>query len=101
MTHFEKHLFICENKRPDGERTCCSNKNSPEIRAKFKQLIKDHDLKGTVRANAAGCLDQCETGVTIVVYPEEVWYSHVQLDDVDEIFEQHILHNQPVTRLMK
>jgi len=49
--------------------------------------------------NSAGCLDQCAHGVTIVVYPEAVWYGHVTLDDVDELFHEHILHGRPVERL--
>jgi (2Fe-2S) ferredoxin len=102
MSIFKKHIFVCENQRPDGsKRACCATKNSPEIRQKFKQLLKEHGLSGTVRANAAGCLDQCESGVSIVVYPEAVWYEHVTLADVQEIFDDHILNDRPVVRLIK
>jgi (2Fe-2S) ferredoxin len=100
MKVFEKHIFVCENKR-EGARECCADKASPEIRQRFKELIKENGLKGTVRSNAAGCLDQCEKGPSIVVYPEEVWYEKVTLADVEEIFEQHILNNKPVSRLLK
>ena len=53
-----------------------------------------------VRANKCGCLDQCELGPTVVVYPEAVWYGHVQPEDVDEIIETHIVGGQPVERLV-
>jgi (2Fe-2S) ferredoxin len=52
-----------------------------------------------MRANAAGCLDQCEHGCTVVVYPEQVWYGHVTPDDVNEIVEEHLLADRPVDRL--
>jgi len=52
-----------------------------------------------VRANKSGCLDQCEIGPTVVVYPEAVWYGHVQPEDVDEIIDSHIIGGRPVERL--
>jgi (2Fe-2S) ferredoxin len=57
-------------------------------------------LKGKVRANQAGCLDQCEHGPNVVIYPEAVWYGGVTLADVDEIVQSHVLGGQPVQRLM-
>ena len=57
-------------------------------------------FQNRVRANKSGCLDQCEHGPTVVVYPEAVWYGRVTLADVDEIIASHILGGQPVTRLM-
>jgi (2Fe-2S) ferredoxin len=100
MRIFNKHIFVCENKRPDGHpRGCCSDKNSEEIRTIFKSRIKELGLNSSVRANATGCLDMCEHGVTIVIYPEQVWYGNVTLDDVEEIIQEHILKNNLVERL--
>ena len=65
----------------------------------LKDEIKRRGLKSTVRANRAGCLDVCELGVTVVVYPEEVWYGRVTVDDVAEIVEQHLIGGRPVDRL--
>ena len=62
--------------------------------------MKDAGLKLTVRANKAGCLDQCEHGPTVVVYPEAVWYGHVTPADVDEIVTEHLVHGRPVERLV-
>ncbi|MBE0572195.1 MAG: (2Fe-2S) ferredoxin domain-containing protein [Ignavibacteriaceae bacterium] len=100
MKRFEKHIFICENRRPEGHpRGCCAEKNSPEIKELFKKRIKDLGLSTTVRANTAGCLDACEHGVTVLVYPEQIWYGKVTTDDVEEIIQQHLIKNIPVERL--
>lgn len=100
MKRFDKHIFVCENKRPDGHpKGCCADKNSLAIRAQFKKRLKELGLSTKVRANAAGCLDACEYGATVLVYPEQVWYGGVKVDDVEEIIQQHILLNKPVERL--
>ena len=100
MKRFEKHIFICENKRPEGHpRGCCSEKGSPEIRDLFKSRLKELGLNADVRANASGCLDSCEFGVSIVVYPEQIWYGVVKKEDVEEIIQSHIIRNKPVERL--
>ena len=100
MKRFEKHIFICENRRPEGHpRGCCAEKNSPDIKELLKKRIKELGLNTSVRANTAGCLDACEHGVTIVIYPEQIWYGKVTVDDVEEIIQQHIINNSPVERL--
>jgi len=101
MKRFEKHIFVCENKRPDGHpRGCCSDKGSLELRQQFKKRLKELGLNTQIRANASGCLDACEFGANIVIYPEQIWYGGVTLDDVEEIIQEHLLNNQPVERLM-
>jgi (2Fe-2S) ferredoxin len=101
MPKFEKHLFVCGNQRPEGHpRGCCDPQGRAELQLAFKQKLAVHGLKGRVRANQAGCLDQCEHGPNVVVYPEAVWYGHVTLNDVDEIVEEHILGGRPVERLI-
>jgi (2Fe-2S) ferredoxin len=100
MKRFEKHIFICENKRSEGHpRGCCAEKNSPEIKELFKRRIKELGLNSIVRANSAGCLDACEHGVTVVVYPEQIWYGKVTVDEVEDIIQEHIIKNNPVERL--
>lgn len=100
MKRFEKHIFICENKRPEGHvRGCCSDKGSLELRQVFKSKLKSLNLSTRVRANGAGCLDACEYGAAVVVYPEQVWYGNVTVDDVDEIISEHIMNNRHVERL--
>ncbi|HKQ59851.1 MAG TPA: (2Fe-2S) ferredoxin domain-containing protein [Candidatus Polarisedimenticolaceae bacterium] len=100
MPVLERHVFVCENERePSNPKGCCALKGSEEIRDRLKQLAHQAGLKGRVRINSAGCLDQCAHGVTIVIYPEAVWYGHVTLADVEELFHEHVLHGRPVERL--
>ncbi|HYG70652.1 MAG TPA: (2Fe-2S) ferredoxin domain-containing protein [Anaeromyxobacteraceae bacterium] len=97
---FRHHVFVCENRRADGDpRGCCAAKGSLAIRAAFKDELRKRGLKGQVRANAAGCLDACADGPSVVVYPEGVWYGHVAPEDVPEIVERHLLNGEPVERL--
>ncbi len=100
MPRFRKHIFICNNDRgADNPKGCCSRAGSPALLDYIKKRVHELGLKGIVRVNKAGCLDQCERGVTVVVYPEGVWYGRVTLDDVDELFQSHILEGRPVERL--
>lgn len=97
---YERHLFVCTNRRADDHaRGCCGSKNSEELKAAFKAAAKERGLRGRVRAQASGCLDVCERGPTVVVYPEGVWYGGVTLKDVDEIVDEHLVHGRIVERL--
>ncbi len=100
MSTFEKHIFICGNQRPEGHpRGCCDPAGQAALQKTFKQKLAERGLKGKVRANQAGCLDQCEHGPNLVIYPEAVWYGGVTLDDVDEIIDSHIVGGKVVERL--
>ena len=100
MPGFEKHVFVCTNVRPEGHpRGCCSAKNSEAIRDAMKAAVAKRGLSRRIRINLAGCLDQCEHGPNIVVYPEGIWYGFVTLADVEEIVESHLVGGQPVERL--
>jgi (2Fe-2S) ferredoxin len=100
MPGFVRHVFVCTNQRPAGSpRGCCNPTGDSRLRIALKEALKKRGLKREVRANAAGCLDQCEHGPTIVVYPEGVWYGGVGLSDVDEIVESHLVGGVPVERL--
>lgn len=96
---YEKHLFICNNQRPDPTKKSCGNEHGAALVAAFKAGIKDRGLQINMRAQQTACLDACAWGPSLVVYPEAVWYGHVQLADVEEIIESHLLNNQPVERL--
>ena len=98
-SRYALHLFVCENERPSGHpRGCCAGKGSRQVRQHLKDLIDEHGKKGKVRANAAGCLDQCELGVTMVVYPEGVWYKGVSVEAAEEIFRSHVLEGVPLEK---
>jgi (2Fe-2S) ferredoxin len=100
MPHLDKHVFICTNRRDENNpKGSCAQKGSEAIREAFKKQLHERGLKGRMRANAAGCLDQCEHGCAVVVYPEQVWYGGVKPEDVAEIIDQHLIGGQPVERL--
>lgn len=100
MTPFERHLFVCGNQREPGHpRGCCDPAGGESLQKAFKKALAAHGLRGRVRANRAGCLDQCEHGPNVVVYPEAVWYGGVTLADVDEIVQRHLVEGRPVERL--
>jgi len=101
MPHLQRHVFICVNAREaGGTKGCCASKGGAKVRDEFKKRLAAHKLRGVVRANKAGCLDQCDAGVVMVVYPEQVWYQGVTIADVDEIVERHIIGGEYVERLM-
>ncbi|MGD0761142.1 MAG: (2Fe-2S) ferredoxin domain-containing protein [Candidatus Sulfotelmatobacter sp.] len=101
MPKFEHHIFVCGNQRPDGHpRGCCDPQGQAKLQKLFKLKLAERGLKGRVRANQSGCLDQCEHGPNIVVYPEAVWYGGVTEADVDEIIDSHIVGGKPVERLV-
>lgn len=100
MAKFEHHIFICANQRPpENPRGCCDPAGLGQLQLQFKKELAARGLKGTIRANKAGCLDQCEHGPTVVVYPEAIWYGGVTAADVSEIIESHLLNGIPVVRL--
>jgi (2Fe-2S) ferredoxin len=101
MPKYERHVFTCINRRePGNPKGCCADKGSEVIAELFKVGLHKRGLKGRMRANKAGCLDQCERGVTVVVYPEAVWYAAVTPADVDEIIERHLVGGEIVERLV-
>ena len=97
---YKKHIFICTNERPlDNPKGDCIRCGGMDIRMKFVKLINQHGLKGKVRANKSGCLDACELGAVVVIYPENIWYTRVEVQDINEIFETSIINNGVVDRL--
>ena len=98
---FKHHVFVCHNVRPEGApRPSCTADGKSELHTQLQQLSKAAGLGNTVRINKSGCLDQCEKGPSVVVYPDNVWYGKVTEADVNEIVEKHIIGGQPVTRLL-
>jgi (2Fe-2S) ferredoxin len=98
---YERHVFVCENRRPDGHpRGCCAGKGGAEVKEALKAELKARGLQARVRANSAGCLDACEEGAAMVIYPEGVWYGGVTPEDVPEIVERHLVGGEPVERLV-
>ncbi len=97
---YDKHIFICVNQRAEGApRKSCGEAHGMEIVEAFKKKLKEKKLSIKLRAQKSGCLDICDFGQTLVVYPEGIFYVGVSLNDVDEIIEEHIVNNRIVERL--
>lgn len=99
-SYFQRHIFFCLNERANGE-ACCAQHHAQEAFDRCKSQVKAAGLSGPgqVRVNKAGCLDRCAAGPVAVVYPEAVWYTFVDNDDIDEIVESHLKNGRVVERL--
>lgn len=100
MSYYQHHVFFCCNQREPGE-TCCNSRGASEMQAYAKDRIGQLRMKGEgkVRINKAGCLDRCDHGPVMVVYPEAVWYTYIDKDDVEEIIQEHLINGRVVERL--
>lgn len=103
MSHYRHHVFFCTNQRePGADRPSCNQCGASTAQEYAKRKVKELGLAGAgkVRINKAGCLDRCEEGPVLVVYPEGVWYTYVDVADIDDIIESHLVRGEPVERLM-
>ena len=100
MSYFKHHVFFCCNQRAEGE-GCCNNLGATDAQTYAKDRIGQLGLKGkgNIRINKAGCLDRCDDGPVLVVYPDEVWYRYVDNEDIEEIIQEHLVHGRVVERL--
>ena len=100
MSYYKHHVFFCLNQR-DPPESCCANSGAEGMQAYAKSRIKALGLsgKGSIRINKAGCLDRCEEGPVLVVYPDDVWYTYVDRSDIDEIIDRHLVNGEIVDRL--
>jgi (2Fe-2S) ferredoxin len=100
LPRFDRHVFVCTNCRaPEAARPSCTANGQSEIHTEMKEAVKRAGLANSVRVNKSGCLDQCEHGPTVVVYPGAIWYGFVKSEDVPEIVNGHLLNGRPVERL--
>jgi (2Fe-2S) ferredoxin len=95
---YRKHVFICTNQKEAPKKSCGEAHGLALVDA-FKAALKDRGLNVELRAQRTGCLDVCAFGPSLVVYPEGIFYGNVQLSDVDEIVESHLVNDLPVERL--
>jgi len=96
----DRHVFVCHNSRPEGApRPSCTSNGKSDLHTQLQQLVKAAGIGARVRINKSGCLDQCEHGPMVVVYPEAVWYGNVQPEDAVEIVAEHLVAGRPVERL--
>ena len=98
--YFTSHIFVCCNRRPDGHpRGSCAAKGSERLRDYMKARAKELGFRET-RVNSAGCLDRCELGPCVVIYPEGIWYRVDSFQDVDAVLERHVRDGDRATELM-
>ncbi len=101
MGYFDKHVFFCVNQREPGA-GCCNNHGAQKLRDYAKNKVKLLGLDratNRIRINTAGCLDRCDEGPVMVIYPEGTWYTYVDENDIDEIITEHLQHGRVVKRL--
>ncbi len=97
---FDVHIFVCCNRRPDGHRLgSCAARGSERLRDYMKARAKELGIKN-IRVNSAGCLDRCELGPCVVIYPEGVWYGVHSREDVDLVLQRHLVEGGRATQLM-
>jgi (2Fe-2S) ferredoxin len=82
---YRKIVFVCTNQRAPGERICCQAGGGALLRDKLKAMVKERRLRGRVRVSASGCLDRCEDGPNIMIFPDNIWYAGVCEDDLETI----------------
>lgn len=101
MPAFTHHVFICGNaRRKDHPRGSCDPDSSGQLRDAFKKALKEAGFGSLARANHAGCLDQCEHGPTVVIYPQGIWYGRVQLHDVPRIVKTTLVGGEVLPDLL-
>ncbi len=97
----EKHVFVCVQNRPDGHpRPACAQHDSTAVADEFFRQLEKRQLFSKVQVTTTGCLGPCSEGPTVLVYPEGVMYRKVTPADVGEIFDTHLVNDQPVERLL-
>ena len=101
MSYYNYHVFFCTNQRESGK-PCCNNHDAQKMRDYVKGRVKKLGItsdENRIRINSAGCMDRCDSGPVLVIYPEGTWYTYVDESDLDEIIEEHLLHGREVERL--
>ncbi len=83
--HFEKYIFVCENKREEGD--CCAPQGE-RLRELLKKAVKERDLGGLIRVSRSGCLDVCSQGPNVLLMPDNIWFKKVEEKDIGAIIDK-------------
>ncbi len=86
---YEKQIFVCTNDR-QGQSASCGDHQAEAVFKELRRIAKEKGLHPRIRVAQAKCLGQCNTGVNIMVYPDQIWYSGVRLEDIPGIAEQYL-----------
>lgn len=96
----QRHVLVCTNVRPPGNpKGSCGEKGSEALSDELKAMVKSRGLGERVIVNKTSCLKHCSRGITLAVYPENVWYAQVRAEDLEEICSSHLEKGQPLPRL--
>lgn len=101
MAKRRHYIFLCTNQRAEGHpKGCCMSAGAEGVRQRFAEIMIRDNLRHRMRVIRTSCLDNCATGPTVAIYPDDVWYRGVRVEDVEEIVESHIKGGRPVERLL-
>lgn len=97
----QRHVLVCTNTRPDGNpKGSCGQKGSQALLARLKALVKEAGLGDRVIVVGTSCLKHCSRGITVAVYPDNVWYAGVREADLEPICASHLADGRPLERLL-
>jgi len=96
---YDKHIFVCANQKAEGKK-CCGESFGLEAVQHLRAKIKEANLSVNIRAQKAGCLDYCQQGPALVIYPEGVFYGNLKIEDLDKIVEIHLGQGKIVEELL-
>jgi (2Fe-2S) ferredoxin len=101
MAKPERHVLVCLNLRPpENPKGSCAAKGSEAVFDALKAMVKERGLGDRVMVNRTNCLKHCSRGITVAVYPDNVWYGGVRPEDLEEIFQAHLREGRTVERLL-
>lgn len=93
-------ILVCTNERgPEADKPSCAPRGSLEVYRRFKDRVRELGIRDRVMVTRTGCLKHCSRGITVAIWPHNLWYSGVTLDDVDEILDTTVLGGRQVERL--
>jgi (2Fe-2S) ferredoxin len=87
---YRRVIYVCTNVREEDGRPACGARGSEAICAALKEEVKKRGLKGKIRAMKSGCMDFCELGPNVMVFPDNAWHSAVQANDVPALIEKYL-----------
>ena len=100
MEPFRYHVYACQQEKPGTSLPCCSARGSAQVLEELRKELAAQGLMNDVQVTTCGSLGMCERGPNMVVYPEGIWYSGVQVADVPELVREQVVNGRPLERLV-
>lgn len=87
-------ILVCLNERPpESPKPSCAHRGALEVYHRFKDRVKELGIRDRVMVVRTGCLKHCSQGITVAVWPFNLWYRGVTVNDVDEILRTSVLED--------